>query len=179
MLVEKMEKGAVALRKPTIKMKDMTSKKFGRLTVLGFVKSVKEQHYWLVACDCGKEKLVSGANMRSGLTQSCGCYRAELVKKALTKHGSVKNPGYFSWVNMKVRCKSQNYQGYKYYGGRGIKVCDRWNLFSNFLLDMGKRPKNTTLDRIDSDGNYEPGNCRWATHKQQANNKKKRKVNCE
>jgi len=93
--------------------------------------------------------------------------------KQLSKH-----PLYTTWVNMRARCRNPNNSNYKYYGGRGIKVCDRWDIFQNFLDDMGQRPRGTTLDRINNEGNYEPENCRWETQRVQLNNTRSNRKVC-
>lgn len=98
------------------------------------------------------------------------------IKVSNTHHGLAKTPTHNSWCSMKSRCNNPKSRQWKWYGGRGIKVCDRWAKFENFLADMGVRPEGTTLDRIDTNGNYEPGNCRWATHLVQQNNRRKRTI---
>lgn len=121
--------------------------------------------------------MVHGYTLRKGTSRSCGCLQKEMASERRT-HGHSRGkhwngtPTYLSWRAMKVRCTYAKHQGWKNYGGRGIKVCDRWlNSFENFLADMKERPKGTTLDRYpDNNGNYEPGNCRWATPKQQRHN---------
>lgn len=101
---------------------------------------------------------------------SCGCYRREFSKAKATTHAATDTAEYRIWAAMKRRCTNPNVKAWKDYGGRGIKVCERWRRFENFLSDMGPRPAGLTLDRINHDGHYEPWNCRWATYKEQANN---------
>ena len=147
---------------------DITGQKFGKLTArwpCGYA-GVAKRVYWLCSCDCGQLRVVIKSNLMSGNSRSCRCTGSP-------KHGRPRRDGrsreYHSWYNMKTRCSNEKYPGWKNYGGRGIAVCVRWkNSFENFLADMGQRPENTTLDRYPNpDGNYEPGNCRWATAKQQ------------
>jgi len=115
-----------------------------------------------------------GKFLRSGHTKSCGCLSGETTAIRNTTHGLSKNPLYGLWIKVKDRCSNQNCEDYKYYGARGIKVCDRWlNSFPNFLADMGPRPSRShSIDRINTNGNYEPGNCRWATPLQQNSNRR-------
>lgn len=144
--------------------KPLPQSRYGRLTVIGNAKGG-----WLCRCDCGTEKVVRAQCLKSGATQSCGCYQRD-VRQRPWKHGMTYKPIYRLWVSMVDRCTRQNVPNYPLYGGRGIRVCERWMTFENFYADMGDRPEGMSLDRIDSDGNYEPSNCRWATAKQQANN---------
>lgn len=152
---------------------DRTGIKYGMLTAEKRVESTRHgQARWVCRCDCGRRVTVIGVNLTSGMTQSCGCLRARRSREVNATHGMSKKTEYTIWLNMRRRCTDPNVKGYKYYGGRGITVCERWNTFENFLADMGRRPSwELTLDRINVNGNYEPGNCRWATWKQQANNK--------
>lgn len=133
-------------------------------------------------CDCGVERPFRRRHLLSGHVKSCGCKTSEIIRAARTTHGhaprgSPRPPEYRSWAMMLSRCRNKNFHRYRDYGARGIGVCKRWEQFENFLADMGPRPSlDHSIDRINNDGNYEPGNCRWATRKQQAANKRPRRV---
>lgn len=134
----------------------------------------------LVRCECGTEKRVNLNNLIRGKSQSCGCLRGEISSLRSTTHGQtangVKSPTYRTWIAMNRRCHDQKATNYGWYGGRGIYVCPRWrDSFDAFLADVGERPSGLTLDRIDNNGHYEPGNVRWATHKQQSLNRRPRR----
>ncbi|SRR6266404_8515046 len=155
--------------------------RYGRLTVVD--ENGRTPHGQVMVdclCDCGAPVNVRGYSLRQGRTQSCGCLQAGRVVEAVTTHGHTTgrtrgeqwSPTYLSWSAMIARCMNPRGSHYYLYGGRGITVCDRWLAFENFLIDMGKRPANRTLDRINNDGNYEPGNCRWATVLEQSRNKR-------
>ncbi len=146
----------------------------GRLTVKGRADGYegKGAHYHC-ACSCGNEVIVFGSNLRSAKTRSCGCLQME----ARLHHGASRTPEYQAWKGMKGRCYNRKSTGYANWGGRGITVCEQWkNSFSAFLADVGPRPgPSYSLDRINVDGNYEPGNCRWATAEMQSRNTRARK----
>lgn len=162
-----------------MKALNLIGQKFGRLKVLERLKTGKCFTYKCI-CDCGKEVLVKHTGtLRSGNTRSCGCLKDEATIKRSTKHGHrtiLKTTSeYRTWVNIKQRCNNPEVEQFKNYGGRGIKVCDRWlESFDNFLTDMGMKPSGKySLDRYpDTNGNYEPENCRWATDEQQSHNKR-------
>lgn len=164
---------------------DLSGRRFGMWTVLEvhwkYLSPTKRVAFWKCRCDCGTERLVWGEALKKG-AKSCGCARfvgprrpvKSLVGAARVSHGRTGTPEHFAWIEMIARCENTKKRLYKNYGGRGIVVCDRWrHSFVNFLSDMGERPSpQHSLDRIDNDGNYEPGNCRWADVETQQNNRR-------
>src|SRR5215831_891937 len=155
------------------RVKDLRRKKFGRLRVLEYAGSRDGRAEWLCLCECGNYKTVLGRHLTTGNTQSCGCLK---LSGNNFQHGhnqaGAPTPTYRSWQKMRARCNNPRNNRFSLYGGRGIKVCRRWDSFENFLADMGERPLGMTLDRIDPDGDYKPGNCRWATPTQQRANRR-------
>jgi hypothetical protein len=151
-------------------VKNITGNRFGRLVVLSFSRIFKKASRWIVRCDCGTIKEISGTSIRSGAVKSCGC----LDREKKTKHGLYGTRTYHAWESIKARCHNENDKGYPRYGGRGIKVCDEWlHSFENFYRDMGEKPVgNYSIDRIKNDIGYQKDNCRWATSKEQANNRR-------
>ena len=161
--------------------------RYGNLTIVKEVEPAYNSKMEIIRrvecnCDCGNNAIVRLLNLRYGNTKSCGCGQRKIssltMSKTLLKHGRNKKgntkPEYVSWQSMKQRCYNTNKDNFSNYGGRGIKVCDRWkDSFINFFTDMGERPEGYTLDRINNDGNYELSNCRWATYKEQRNNQRK------
>jgi hypothetical protein len=144
---------------------NLTGKRFGRLVVIAYAGGGK----WLCVCDCGARVVVRGYRLRGGNTKSCGCWR----RIRATKHGMHGSREYNSWRGMKDRCSNPNHVFYKYYGGKGITVCEEWLSFEGFFADMGTCPPGCSLDRINPNGNYEPGNCRWAPKKLQNQNQRR------
>lgn len=151
---------------------DLTGKRFGRLTALRRLDRRGIEWYWLCACECGNQSEVAGVSLREGTTKSCGCLARDNLRTLATTHGFTGTRIHRIWKNMIQRCSNPKSRGYKDYGGRGIRVCKRWRKFENFLADMGEPPSpEHSIDRYpDNDGNYEPGNVRWATNVEQANN---------
>lgn len=155
----------------------MIGKRFGRLTVIREIEKARCGHKrYLCQCDCGNLSQPLGIGLRSGNTKSCGCLQREVAATSNTKHGnstrSVRSTEHRIWTSMRKRCQNKNDESFPRYGGRGIRVCERWQKFEDFLADMGRRPPGTSLDRIDNNGNYEPKNCRWAPLTVQARNQR-------
>jgi len=153
-----------------IKKPDLVGRRFGMLLVKERVGHSNTQHasLWRCECMCGGKSVVAISNLRSGHTTSCGCKH-----RTHGYAGKIPTPEYRAWQRMHERCGNDNHIGSANYKGRGIKVCDRWGKFENFISDMGRMPKGTnSLDRKDNDSNYEPDNCRWSYPKQQVRNRR-------
>lgn len=144
---------------------NLSGQKFNRLTVIEYVGQSK----WLCLCDCGNKVSVVTSHLKNGHTRSCGCYQTDVQ----TKHGASFDKTYRVWISMRSRCRNPNDRAYPNYGGRGIKVCERWEDYSTFLSDMGLPPdERMQIDRTDNNGNYEPGNCKWVYQLDNLNNRR-------
>jgi hypothetical protein len=159
----------------------MIGVKFGRLLVLSEHDIQNRKRRYVCQCDCGEQRVVLGRSLRQGHTRSCGCVQRERASAANMTHANTAggrwSPEYTCWHSIIQRCTNPNVHNFEKYGGRGISVCERWLKFENFLSDMGPRPPKRSVDRINNDGNYEPGNCRWATRVVQMHNQGMRKNN--
>lgn len=156
-------------------LKSLIGLRFEKLIVLERTASPRgrTEAWWKCKCDCGSETSASGTALRSGHKKSCGCLTSESGNKNRIKHGLTRASEYMTWRNIRARCGNPKSVNYKYYGGRGIQVCSRWLNFENFFADMGPKPsKSHTIERLNNDGNYEPGNCCWALMSEQAKNKR-------
>lgn len=157
------------------KVKDISGQRFGKLTAMEFVGLVKHKAVWRCVCDCGNESSHTAIDMRSGNTTSCGCVKAVIGKTSNLKHGASADgkttKTYNIYRSMMQRCYDPRCKSYPDYGARGIKVCDRWREgYATFLADMGECPENYSIERIDVNGDYEPGNCKWIPLNEQAKN---------
>lgn len=159
---------------------DLTGQVLTRLTVIRRSGTKRGQAEWECACSCGATVFVTGNDLRTGNTQSCGCLKTDVLRAIHTTHGH-SAPGrvtrtWNAWGSMIARCTNPKKEKYRIYGARGITVCERWRDFANFLADMGECPPGLTLERKDVNGNYEPGNCEWASLKTQGRNRRNNRV---
>lgn len=166
---------------------EMAGQSFGRWRVLSFIEARQGKAWWLCRCNCGTERAVCGETLRNGNSLSCGCLQKERAAEACRKfprkrceslkHGEArcgkKTREYRIWKGLRNRCNNHNNKNYIDYGGRGITACERWDDYANFLADMGRCPSPAhSIDRIDNERGYEPGNCRWATKSEQSQNRR-------
>jgi hypothetical protein len=159
------------------RFKNLTGQQFGRLTVLIYVAMTRRGAEWLCRCSCQNTLKVLTVSLRSGNTTSCGCITRERLIAQNSTHGLTDTAEYTAWAHMLGRCYRPTDEHYDRYGGRGITVCERWHSFENFYADMGPKPSPLhEIDRIDNDGNYEPGNVRWATKQQQSRNRSTNRI---
>lgn len=155
---------------------DLTGQRFGRLLVVARDLSPRKSRlaHWSCSCDCGRTTVTSGNELRNGGTKSCGCWIRDHMAARQRTHGQTRSPEFKAWGSLLERCENPDAKDYPNYGGRGVRVCERWrNSFENFLTDMGRRPTSVhSVDRKDVNGHYEPGNCRWATRSEQQRNRR-------
>lgn len=156
------------------KEKDLTGKKLGKLKVVEFKENRvgRGGHYWTCVCECGKSISIRATLLRSGKQKDCGCEFIKSLSRRMKDHGKGRTPQAAVWRSMIARCHNKKNRSYRLYGAKGITVCDRWrNSYLAFLSDMGERPPETEIDRIDGGKGYYPGNCRWVTCKENQRNK--------
>lgn len=157
-----------------LKPKIVPGNKYNKLTVVKFVRAEGKHRFLKCKCECGNKVIVRATSLTSGNTKSCGC----IVGKKII-HGGAYDREYRIWQGMWQRCTNSRCKAYPDYGGRGIKVCGRWGKYANFIFDMGKCPNvEMSLDRVNNDDDYRPGNCRWATRLEQNNNRRPYKKKC-
>lgn len=163
----------IIIIKPNHQLIDLTNKQFGRLTVVALFGKKSDEWAWLCFCNCGGQKVILGTHLRSGKTRSCGCLSAEIAGARQRTHGMTYTSEFTTWQTCKARCYNPKNHKYKNYGARGIKMCQKWmESFAAFFHDMGNKPSpKHSIHRINNDGDYEPGNCKWATYKEQARNR--------
>ena len=151
----------------------MSGKRFGKLVVTGYSHTINKRVYWKCVCDCGNTCIIHGTKLRNGHTKSCGCIRK--IKNHSRKNTNPHHKKIYQvWYNMKNRCENRKNRKFEYYGGRGITICDEWqdfDVFYKWCMESGYS-EDLTIDRIDSNGNYEPSNCRWITLEEQQRNKR-------